>query len=43
MKRFSQQLNNKAKELTLSVAEKRDLRDRVVSYMEYHPVSAAVF
>lgn len=42
MKRFSQQLNNKAKELTLSVAEKRDLRDRVVSYMEYHPVSAAV-
>ena len=42
MKRFSQQLNNKAKEITLSVAEKRDLRDRVVSYMEYHPVSAAV-
>ncbi len=42
MKRFSQQLNNKAKELTLSVAEKRDLRDRVVSYMEYHPISAAV-
>ncbi len=39
MKRFSQQLNNKAKELTLSVAEKRDLRDRVVSYMEYHPAT----
>lgn len=42
MKRFSQQLNTKAKELKLSVAEKRDLRDRVVSYMEYHPVGAQV-
>lgn len=42
MKRFSQQLNNKAKELKLSAAEKQDLRDRVVSYMEYHPVSQGV-
>jgi len=42
MKRFSQQLNTKAKELKLSVAEKRDLRDRLVSYMEYHPVGAQV-
>lgn len=42
MKRFSQQLNTKAKELKLSVAEKRDLRDRVVSYMEYHPAGSQV-
>ncbi len=39
MKRFSQQLNNKAKELKLSVVEKHDLRDRVISYMEYHPAT----
>ncbi|HMO82656.1 MAG TPA: hypothetical protein PKA42_00675 [Candidatus Paceibacterota bacterium] len=38
MKRFSQQFNNKAKDITLSAAEKRELRERVVSYMEYHPL-----
>ena len=39
MKRFSQQFNNKAKDISLSLAEKRELRERVVSYMEYHPLS----
>jgi hypothetical protein len=38
MKRFSEQFNTKAKTIKLSVAEKRDLRERVVSYMEYHPL-----
>lgn len=38
MKRFSEQLQKKAKSLRLSMTEKRDLRDRVVSYMEYHPL-----
>jgi len=38
MKRFSEQLNKKAKSIRLKAAEKRDLRDRLVSYMEYHPL-----
>jgi Domain of unknown function (DUF5667) len=38
MKRFSEQLNNKAKTVRLSAEEKRGLRERVVSYMEYHPL-----
>ncbi|KKT78723.1 MAG: hypothetical protein UW75_C0039G0007 [Parcubacteria group bacterium GW2011_GWF2_44_8] len=38
MKRFSEQFNTKAQTIKLSVAEKRDLRERVVSYMEYHPL-----
>ena len=37
MKRFSEQFNTKAKTIRLSMAEKRELRDRLVSYMEYHP------
>lgn len=41
MKRFSEQFNTKAKTIKLSVAEKRDLRERVVSYMEYHPLGNA--
>lgn len=41
MKRFSEQFNTKAKTIKLSVAEKRDLRERVVSYMEYHPLPNA--
>lgn len=40
MKRFSEQLQNKALNIRLKVAEKRELRERVVSYMEYHPMSA---
>jgi hypothetical protein len=40
MKRFSEQLQNKALNIRLNAAEKRELRERVVSYMEYHPLSA---
>lgn len=38
MKRFSEQFKNKAEDIRLSTAEKRELRERVVSYMEYHPL-----
>lgn len=38
MKRFSQQLNKEAKQVKLSAVEKADLKDRLVSYMEYHPL-----
>ncbi len=38
MKRFSQQFNTKAEAVKMTVAEKRALRERVVSYMEYHPL-----
>lgn len=38
MKRFSEQLQKKAQTVRLSGSEKSDLRDRVVSYMEYHPL-----
>jgi len=42
MKRFSEQLNKKAKSIRLKAAEKRDLRDRLVSYMEYHPLPSSM-
>ncbi len=42
MKRFSQQFNKKAQDIHLSVAEKRELKERVVSYMEYHPLPASL-
>jgi hypothetical protein len=38
MKRFSEQLHKKAQSIRLKATEKRDLRDRLVSYMEYHPL-----
>ncbi len=38
MKRFSEQLQHKAEQITLTASERGDLRDRVVSYMEYHPL-----
>ncbi len=41
MKKFSQQLQKKATStVTLQAAERRELRERVVSYMEYHPLPA---
>jgi hypothetical protein len=40
MKRFTQQLKKKADSVILSVSEKNELRERVISYMEYHPLSA---
>lgn len=42
MKRFSEQLQNKAQNIRLKADEKRELRERVVSYMEYHPISSKV-
>ncbi|MCB9811174.1 MAG: hypothetical protein H6779_03305 [Candidatus Nomurabacteria bacterium] len=38
MKRFSEQLNKKADSLKMKEGEKRELRERLVSYMEYHPL-----
>ena len=40
MKRFSEQLHKKATTVSMRAAEKRALRERVVSYMEYHPLPA---
>lgn len=40
MKRFSEQFHTKASTVKLQSAERRELRERVVSYMEYHPLSA---
>ncbi|MEZ4200704.1 MAG: hypothetical protein R3B69_03970 [Candidatus Paceibacterota bacterium] len=42
MKRFQEQLQKKSQTLRLSVSERGDLRDRIVSYMEYHPLPQAV-
>lgn len=38
MKRFSEQLHTKAKSVKLQASERNELRERVVSYMEYHPL-----
>ena len=38
MKRFTEQLASKAQSVRLSTAEKNDLRERLVSYIEYHPL-----
>lgn len=38
MKRFSEQLKKGADSIHLRSAERRDLRERLVSYMEYHPL-----
>lgn len=40
MKRFSSQFNKQAHKIRLSSAERSDLRDRLVTYMEYHPLPA---
>ncbi|MCA9357477.1 hypothetical protein H6784_04055 [Candidatus Nomurabacteria bacterium] len=40
MKRFSEQLHKKAMTVKLQAAEKNELRERLVSYMEYHPLPA---
>lgn len=42
MKRFSEQLHKKSLSVKLQAAERRELRERVVSYMEYHPISSSV-
>ncbi len=38
MKRFSEQLHTKANTVKLQADERRELRARVVTYMEYHPL-----
>lgn len=40
MKRFSEQLHKQSTTVKLQAAEKRELRERLVSYMEYHPLPA---
>ena len=40
MKRFSEQLKKKSQTIRLSAAEKRDVRERLIAYMEYHPLPA---
>lgn len=40
MKRFSEQLKKKADSVRLSATERRDLRERLQAYMEYHPLPA---
>ncbi|MCA9359045.1 hypothetical protein KC926_02460 [Candidatus Kaiserbacteria bacterium] len=40
MKKFSEQLHKKAQSVKLQTAEKNELRERLVSYMEYHPLPA---
>jgi len=42
MKRFSEQLKIQSQTVKLTKAEQADLRDRVVSYMEYHPLPASM-
>jgi hypothetical protein len=39
MKRFSQQFKSKAEGVSLQAQERQQLRERLVSYMEYHPLS----
>lgn len=42
MKRFSEQLHKQAQTVKLKKSEQADLRERIVSYMEYHPLPAAM-
>jgi hypothetical protein len=41
MKRFSEQIQSQAAKVRMSAAEKRDLQNRLVTFMEYHPLPAA--
>lgn len=42
MKRFSEQFHKKAKSVSLQAVERDELRARVFSYMEYHPLEKGV-
>ena len=42
MKRFSEQLHSQSQTLRLKASERRALRERLVSYMEYHPLPKAM-
>lgn len=38
MKRFSEQFHKEASRVSLRAAERRELRERIMAYMEYHPL-----
>jgi len=40
MKRFAQQLKKKSESIRMRATERKLLRERLVSYMEYHPLPA---
>lgn len=40
MKRFSEQLKKKSENIRMTARERSDLRDRLTTYMEYHPLPA---
>ncbi len=40
MKRFSEQFQKKSNSIRLRASERNDLRDRITTYMEYHPLPA---
>jgi hypothetical protein len=42
MKRFSQQFKKQAESIRMRASERADLRERLVTYMEYHPVSPSL-
>ncbi len=42
MKRFSEQLKKKSETIRLRTSEKAELQSRIVAFMEYHPLPAAV-
>jgi len=42
MKRFSEQLHKQSQTVKLNKSEQADLRGRLVSYMEYHPLPASM-
>lgn len=42
MKRFSQQLKKKSETIRLRASEKADLQNRIVAFMEYHPLASSV-
>lgn len=42
MKRFSEQFYTKAQSVKLQAIEREELRKRIVSYMEYHPIEGVV-
>ena len=42
MKRFSEQLHKQSQTVKLKKSEQADLRERLISYMEYHPLPASM-
>ncbi len=42
MKRFTEQFNKQANKVSLRASERADLRERLVTYMEYHPLPASM-